>query len=93
VDPLSGKVYGKFDPRFTGHAPFCPTALYQGITSAEGIRDQQCAIHAWAGMAREAAMPGWPEIWRGMSWALMLRADALGVEYPVPDDTRELAVR
>jgi hypothetical protein len=49
----SGLVRGRHDPNFTGHAWACPSSLYKGITTAEGIRDQQTAIWAWAGMAAD----------------------------------------
>jgi hypothetical protein len=70
---------------------FCPVSLYGGIVSAQGVADQQAAIAAWAALALALDSPGWPEVWKGMSWALLQRADDLGVPYPVPDDASELA--
>jgi hypothetical protein len=65
--------------------------LYAGIHTREGLADQQAAIAAWAALALALDLPNWAETWKGMSWALLQRADALGLEYPVPDDAAELS--
>jgi hypothetical protein len=90
-DPLSGKVYGKHDPRFVGHAWACPSSLYRDIRTAAEVADQWQALEVGARLAAAADVPQWAELWRQMSWALMLRADDLGVPFPVCDDPRELA--
>jgi hypothetical protein len=86
-----GYVAGRHDPAYIGHAPACPSSLYKGIVSAEGVADQWAAIGAWSGMAQEVGMPAWEDLWKQLAWSLMLRADQLQVPFPVPDDTRELA--
>lgn len=41
-------------------------------------------------MSAALAMLGSDDVWRHMSYALMQRADELGVAFPIADDAREL---
>ena len=85
-----GIVEGRHDPRFVGHGGYCPAQLYREITTAAGIADQWALIGEWARASDAVDLPGWDDTWRHMSWALMQRADMLGVPFPVPGDAREL---
>jgi hypothetical protein len=86
-----GKVHGRHDPRFAGHYTYCPSRLYAAITTAQGIADQWTAIECWARLSDALGLPRWADQWRHMSWALMQRADQLGVPFPVAGDASELA--
>lgn len=75
----SGYVRGVHDPKFVGHAFYCPARLYSSITTADGIADQWHAISAWARASEAVDLPGWDDTWRHTSYALVKRADMLGV--------------
>jgi hypothetical protein len=85
-----GHVHGRHDPRFIGHGTYCPSRLYAAITTAAALADQWHAIECWARLSGALDLPGWADQWRHMSFALMQRADMLGVPFPVADDASEL---
>ena len=89
-DPLLGQVFGRHDPRFVGHGRWCPSKLYASLRTAQGVADQWRALSAWARLAAFLDVPGADDTWRHMAWALMQRADQLGVPFPVCDDASEL---
>ncbi len=92
-DPLFGQVFGRHDPKFVGHAWCCPSSLYASLRTAQGVADQWAAIGAWARLPGIWDVPGADDAWRHMAWALMQRADQLGVPFPVCDDASELMTR
>jgi hypothetical protein len=67
-DPLFGQVLGRHDPKFVGHAVYCPVSLFAEITTAVAVGDQWHAIEAWARASSAADLPGWDDTWRRMSW-------------------------
>lgn len=73
-----------------GHAWCCPCKLYGALLTAQGVADQWEAISWWARLPGVMDTPGTDDAWRRMSWALMQRADQLGVPFPVCDDASEL---
>lgn len=90
-DPVNGRVYGRFDPRFVGHGRWCPEAVYKDLTTAAAVADQWWLLEMWARLAERLDTPGWDETWRHAMWALVRRADMLGVGIPIPDDAAELS--
>jgi len=82
---------GLHDPRYVGHGTYCPSSLYTGLRTAGDIADQWHLIEEWSRLALSLGLPGAEDMWRHMSWALMQRADQLGVAFPVADDASELA--
>lgn len=88
---MLGQVFGRHDPKYVGHGAYCPSKLYASLRSRAGVADQWQAIEQWARLSAFLDVPGADDAWRHMAWALMQRADQLGVPFPVCDDARELA--
>lgn len=58
-DPITGRVYGRHDARFIGHAPACPTR-FAWITSPEQLADMREVLLRWAAeQERISSDPEW----------------------------------
>jgi hypothetical protein len=84
-----GRVAGRHDPAYIGHAPNCPVVLWPAL-DAETLADQVTLLDEWNAAAQRTALPGADAADRLWLGALMARADMLGLPWPVPDDVGEL---
>ena len=87
-DSLNGRVYGKHDPAFTGHAPLCPERMFPAITTAEELADQWAVLTEWAQASQHLGdWIDWQQTWHDWSAALLDRS--LQLELALPPVTAE----